>query len=143
MAVRPIPQGYEAIVPAMNLKNAAKAIEFLQSVFGAELVEKHEGPNGTLMHVDMKLAGSHIMFGDAVKDPVMNFHGMIYVNDCDAVFKKAIAAGSKEKRPLKDQFYGDRSGTFVDPFGNEWTVATHKEDVSQAEMEKRMAAMKG
>ena len=67
---------------------------------------------------------------------------MIYVNDCDTVFKQAIAAGAKEVKPLQDQFYGDRSGTLTDPFGHTWTVATHKEDVAPEEMERRMAAMK-
>jgi PhnB protein len=142
MSVRPIPEGYAAITPGMNLKGAAKAIEFFTNVFGAELVEKYEGPNGQLMHVDMKMGAGHIMFGEAVRDPVMNLHGSLYVNDCDAIFKRAVDAGATVKRPLADQFYGDRSGTVVDPFGNVWTISTHKEDVSKEEMEKRMAAMK-
>lgn len=141
MSVRPIPEGYTAMTPAMNLKGAAKAIEFFTSVFGAELIEKYEAPNGQLVHVDMKLGGGHIMFGEAVRDPVQTLHAMVYVNDCDAVFKRAVDAGATSKRPLADQFYGDRSGTFVDPFGNIWTVATHKEDVSKEEMAKRMKAL--
>jgi PhnB protein len=141
MAVRPIPEGYTALIPGMNLKGAAQAIEFFTKVLGAELVEKHAGPNGHLMHVDMKLGAGHIMFGEAVRDPVQNMHAMLYVNDCDVVFNRAIEAGATVKRPLADQFYGDRSGTFVDPFGNVWTVGTHKEDVSKEEMEKRVQAM--
>jgi PhnB protein len=142
MSVRPIPEGYAPVTPIMNLKGCEKAITFFEKVFGAELVEKHAGPNGHLMHVDMKLGAGHIMFGESVKDPVQNLHAYLYVNDCDAVFKRAIENGATEKRPLVDQFYGDRMGTVVDPFGNHWTIATHKEDVSQEEMQKRMAAMK-
>ena len=142
MAVRPIPEGYAALTPGMNLKGAAKAIEFFENVFGAEVVEKYEAPNGQLVHIDMKIAGGHIMFAEAVRDPVQTVHAMMYVTDCDAVFKRAVDAGATVQRPLADQFYGDRSGTVVDPFGNRWTIATHKEDVSKEEMEKRMQAMK-
>ncbi len=142
MAVRSIPEGYATLTPGMNLKGAAKAIEFFTKVFGAELVDKYEGPNGQLMHVDMKIAAGHIMFGEAVRDPVQTMNAMIYVNDCDAVFKSAVAAGATVKRDLADQFYGDRSGTVVDPFGNVWTISTHKEDVSKEELAKRMQAMK-
>jgi PhnB protein len=141
MSVRAIPDGYTALIPGMNLKGSVRAIEFFRNVFGAELVERHDGPDGVPMHVDMKIGSGHIMFGESVRDPVSNMSVSLYVNDCDAIFKKAVDAGSTVKRPLADQFYGDRSGTFVDPFGNTWTVATHKEDVSPAEMEKRMAAM--
>jgi PhnB protein len=142
MAIRPIREGYEAITPGMNLKGAAKAIEFFANVFGAELVDKYEGPNGQLMHVDMKIGAGHIMFGEAVRDPVQNVRASIYVTDCDAVFKRAVDAGATVQRPLADQFYGDRSGTVVDPFGNVWTIATHKENVSQEEMGRRLKAMK-
>lgn len=142
MTIRAIPDGYTAITPGMNLKGAAKAIEFFTTVFGAELVEKYEGPNGQLVHVDMKLGSGHVMFGEAVRDPVQTVHGSLYVNDCDAVFKRAIDAGATVKRPLADMFYGDRSGTFTDPFGNVWTVSTHKEDVSKEEMERRVKSMK-
>ena len=90
----------------------------------------------------MKIAGGHIMFAEAVRDPVLTMHAMIYVPDCDAVLKKAVEAGATVKRPLADQFYGDRSGTVTDPFGNDWTISTHTEDVSKEEMQKRMAAMK-
>jgi len=141
MSIRPIPEGYAALTPGMNLKGAVKAIEFFSKVFGAELVDKYEGPNGHIVHADMKIAGGHIMFAEAVRDPVQNMHAMIFVNDCDTVFKRAIEAGATEKRPLTDQFYGDRSGTVMDPFGNLWTISTHKEDVSKEEMAKRMKAM--
>jgi PhnB protein len=142
MAVRPIPEGYTALTPGMNLKGAAQAIEFFTKVFGAELLEKYEAPNGQLVHVDMKIGSGHIMFAEAVREPVQTMQAMIYVNDCDATFKRAIENGATEKRPLADQFYGDRSGTVTDPFGNVWTISTHKEDVSKAEMEKRLQAMK-
>ncbi len=142
MAIRPIPEDYAALTPSMNLKGAAQAIEFFKKVFGAEVVEKYEAPNGQLVHIDMKIGAGHVMFAEAVRDPVQTLQAMIYVNDCDAVFKSAVDAGATVKRPLADQFYGDRSGTVVDPFGNQWTIATHKEDVSKEEMERRMKAMK-
>ena len=141
MAVRSTPEGYGAITPSMNLKGATQAIEFFKKVFGAEVVEKYEAPNGQLVHVDMTIGAGHIMFAESVRDPVQNLSAMIYVSDCDATFKKAVDAGAAVKRPLADQFYGDRSGTVVDPFGNQWTIATHKEDVSKEEMERRMKAM--
>jgi PhnB protein len=142
MAVRPIPEGYAAITPGMNLKGAAQAITFFTKVFGAELVEKHDDDKGVPMHVDMRVGAGHIMFGESVRDPVQNMHAVLYVNDCDAVFKLAVDNGATVKRPLADQFYGDRSGTVVDPFGNTWTVCTHKEDLTQEEIVKRMAGMK-
>jgi PhnB protein len=141
MTVRPVPEGYASLTPGMNLKGAAKAIEFFTKVFGAELVEKYEGPNGQLVHVDMKIAAGHIMFAESVKDPVQNMHASIYVPDCDAVFKRAVDNGATVKRPLEDMFYGDRMGTVTDPFGNVWTIGTHKEDVSKDEMKRRMESM--
>jgi len=142
MTVRPIPDGYGAVTPGMNLQGAAKAIEFFAAVFGAELIEQHAAPDGQLIHVDMRIGGGHIMFAEAVREPVQTMHAMLYVNDCDVVFAPAIAAGATVKRPLTDQFYGDRSGTVVDPFGNVWTIATHREYVSPADMEKRMQAVR-
>ncbi len=143
MAVRTIPESYSALTPTMNLKGARQAIDFFTNVFGAELLEKFEGPNGQLVHVDMKMASGHVMFAEAVRDPVLNLNAMIYVNDCDVVFKRAVDAGATVKRALEDQFYGDRSGTVVDPFGNVWTIATHKEDVTKEELDRRMKAMMG
>ncbi len=141
MTIRPIPEGYGAITPSMNVQGATKAIDFFTTVFGAELVEQHAAPNGQLIHVDMRLGGGHIMFAEAVRDPVQTMHAMLYVTDCDGVFARAVAAGATVQRPLTDQFYGDRSGTIVDPFGNVWTIATHREDVSPEEIQKRLQAM--
>ena len=107
---------------------------------------EHQGKIG---HAEMKIGDSPFMLGDEM--PQMGYRGpkalggspvgiMIYVEDCDTIFKQAIAAGGTETKPLQDQFYGDRSGTLTDPFGHNWTVATHKEDVSSEEIEKRLAA---
>ncbi len=142
MAIQPILEGYRSLTPAMNLKGAAKAIEFFTRVFGAEVVDKFENQTGQLIHVDMKIADGHIMFAEAVRDPVQTLSAMIYVSDCDVVFARALENGATVKRPLADQFYGDRSGTVADPFGNVWTIATHKEDVTKEEMDRRVAAMK-
>ena len=109
-------------------------------------------PNGKLGHAELQVGDSRIMLADefpemGAKGP-RSFGGspvnlLLYVNDCDAVFARAVAAGATVKRPLKDQFYGDRSGTVEDPFGHSWTIATHKEDVPPAEMQRRAAAAMG
>lgn len=138
MSVKAIPDGYQSITAGANLKDAAKAIEFFKKAFGAEEIVCMKGPSGTVMHCEMKIGDSRIMFGDAVKDPVHNIHAMLYVQDADAVFKRAVDAGSTVKQPMSDMPWGDRAGRVVDPFGNHWFIATHKEDVSPEEIEKRM-----
>jgi len=140
MAVRHIPEGFHSLVPICVIKDAAKAIDFYKKVFSAEEKARYGGPDGVVMHAELKLGDSVLMLGEAVGAPVANLHACLYVTDCDAVFKKAVDAGATVKRPLTDQFYGDRSGTVTDPFGNEWTVSTHKEDVSEEEMQRRMKA---
>ena len=147
--VKPIPEGYHSITPYLIIDGAADALEYYKKAFGAiELFRmEHEGKIG---HAEMKIGDSPFMLGD--EQPAEGYRGpksvggspvglMIYVPDCDTIFKQAIAAGGTEVKPLQDQFYGDRSGTLTDPFGHTWTVATHKEDVSSEEIEKRLAAM--
>lgn len=144
---KPIPDGYHVVTPYMVVEGAAKAIEFYKKVFGAEERFRFDGPGGSIAHAEIQLGDSVVMLGDANPEwgavspkqlggsPV----GMcLYVKDCDAVFKKAIDAGAKEERPVEDQFYGDRSGTVVDPFGHKWTISTHVKDMTPEEM---MAAM--
>ena len=146
--VKPIPDGYHSVTPYLTISGASDAIEYYKKAFGAtELFRmEHQGKIG---HAEMKIGDSPFMLGD--EHPQMGYKGpksyggtpvslMIYVEDCDTVYKEAIEAGATEVRPLQDQFYGDRSGTLTDPFGHVWTVATHKEDVSSEEMEKRIAA---
>ena len=146
--VKPIPEGYHSVTPYLIINGAAKAIDFYKKAFGAtELFRmEHEGKVG---HAEIKIGDSPIMLAD--EQPQMGNKSpttlggtpvsiMIYVSDVDTTFKQAIAAGGEEQKPLKDQFYGDRSGSLKDPFGHVWHVATHKEDVSPEEMEKRLAA---
>jgi PhnB protein len=146
--VKPIPDGYHSVTPYLIIKGAADAIEFYKKAFGAtELFRmNHEGKVG---HAEIKIGDSPIMLAD--ESPEMGSKSpttlggtpisiMIYVEDVDTIFKQALAAGGEEQKPLQDQFYGDRSGTLKDPFGHVWHVATHVEDVSPEEMDKRIAA---
>ncbi len=147
-AVKPIPDNYHAVTPYL-IKDAAKGIDFYKKVFGATEVMRMPGPGGRIMHAELKIGDSVIMLAD--ENPEMDarspqtFGGtpvslMVYVEDVDSVFKRAVSAGAKELRPLQNQFYGDRSGTISDPFGHKWTISTHVEDVSPEEMQRRMAA---
>ena len=146
--VKAIPDGYHSVTPYLIIKGAADAIEFYKKAFGAtELFRMdHQGKVG---HAELKIGDSPIMLADestemGYKSPTTLGGSpvsiMIYVDDVDTIFKQAIGAGGKEQKAVQDQFYGDRSGTLKDPFGHVWHVATHVEDVSPQEMEKRMAA---
>jgi len=147
--VKPIPEGYHSLTPYLVVDGAADAMEFYKKAFGAvELFRmEHEGKIG---HAEMKIGDSPFMLGDEnpqYKGP-KTIGGtpvslMIYVEDVDTVYSQALAAGGTELKPLQDQFYGDRSGTLQDPFGHIWAVATHKEDVTPEEIEKRLASMHG
>jgi PhnB protein len=146
MAVKPIPEGYHTVTPYLYIKGTAKALEFYKKAFGAVELFRMAGPDGRIGHAEIKIGDSMIMMAD--EHPEMGVKGpeayggttvgiCLYVEDVDTVYKRAIAAGGKEVRPLTDQFYGDRSGTLNDPFGHTWTISTHKEDVPNEEMEKR------
>jgi len=148
MAVKPIPDGFHSVTPYIVVKGAGNALEFYKKAFGAVEIVRMPGPGGAIMHAEFKIGDSILMMGDeniAMGAPSPLTLGgtpiglCIYVKDSDAVFNQAVAAGAKVLYPVKDQFYGDRSGTVQDPFGHKWTVATHKEDVSPEEMQKRMA----
>ena len=151
MPVKPIPDGYHTATPYLIVKGAADAIEFYKQAFGAAELFRVPGPDGVLMHAEIKIGDSIIMLADEF--PQMDALGpktiggspvglMLYLANVDEVFHRAITAGAKEIRPLQNQFYGDRSGTVEDPFGHKWTIATHVEDLTPAEIEQRMAAMK-
>ncbi|MDQ6733580.1 MAG: VOC family protein [Nitrospirota bacterium] len=149
MAIQPIPEGYHTATPYLIVKGAGLAIEFYKQAFGASEVMRMDGPNGRVGHAEIRIGDSPIMLADeypemGIRSP-QSLGGagvsmLLYVEDVDARFKKAIAAGAKEIKPVQDQFYGDRSGTLEDPFGHVWTIATHKEDVSPDEMKKRSEA---
>ena len=151
MAVKPTPAGYHTVTPYLIIKGAAKAIDFYKKAFGATELMRFPGPNGTIGHAELKIGDSPIMLADEV--PEMGYRSpqslggtavsiLIYVENVDAVAKRAIDAGAKVLKPVQDQFYGDRSGFFEDPFGHQWSIATHKEDVSLEEMQMRAAAMR-
>ena len=146
------PEGYNTVMPYLVVKEAAKAIEFYKKVLGATEIMRMPGPGGRIMHAELRVGDTVIMMADEM--PAMNALSpqtvggtpvglMVYVKNVDEVFKSAIAAGAKTEREVADQFYGDRNGTFVDPFGHKWTVGTHVEDVSPEEMKARMAKMMG
>jgi PhnB protein len=150
MTVQPIPSGYHTATPYLIVKNAAQAIDFYKQAFGATEHLRLAAPNGKVGHAEIKIGDSIIMLADEVPEmghlapqsPGKSPVGIcLYVKDVDKKFQQAIAAGATEMRPVKDQFYGDRSGTLVDPFGHTWTIATHIEDVPQEEVERRFAAM--
>jgi PhnB protein len=146
MAVKPIPDGYHTVTPYLIIKDAARAIDFYKKAFGATELMRMADPSGMVMHAEIQIGDSPIMLADEFPD--MGFRGpqayggtpvsiLLYVKDVDALAAQAVAAGAKVMRPVKDQFYGDRSGTFTDPFGHVWTLATHKEDVPPEEMNRR------
>ena len=150
MSAKPVPAGYHTVTPYMAVKNGIKALEFYKKAFGATELTKLIMPDGRLGHAELRLGDSMIMLSDEFpeyggKSPQtlggspVNIH--LYVDDVDAFFKKAIAAGAKEAKPIKDQFYGDRSGQLEDPFGHLWWVATHKEDVPPDELQRRADSM--
>lgn len=146
MAVAPIPKGYHSLTPYLFVKGAAEAIDFYQKAFGAKEVARMAGPNGKIMHAEVVIGDSHLMLADEMpemghKSPT-SLGGatssiLLYVENVDKAFPKAIAAGARQVRPLEDQFWGDRMGSLADPFGHVWSLATHKEDVPPAEMQKR------
>lgn len=148
--VKPIPDGYSSITPYLYIKGAARAIEFYERAFGATEVYRLGGPNGTVGHAELRIGSSMIMLADenpgmGAKSPqTLGGNGsslLLYVEDVDAVFGRAVKEGASIERPLADQFYGDRSGGVKDPFGHVWYLATHKEDVSPEEMKRRAAKM--
>ena len=148
MSVKAVPDGYNSITPYLFIKGAARAIDFYKLAFGATELMRIPGPDGLVAHAELKIGNSIIMLADEPTSgeykSAQTLEGsavslMIYIEDVDKVFARAISAGATETRPVKDQFYGDRSGNLVDPFGHLWTVATHMEDVSQEEMNRRLA----
>jgi PhnB protein len=150
--VDPIPSAYPRVTPYLSVDGAGEAITFYCDILGAVERVRMGGPDGKVGHAELEIGDSMIMLADSFPDmgaPTPGALGgspvtvMVYVADVDDVFARAIKAGAKEIAPVQDQFYGDRSGQFEDPFGHRWNVASHVEDVSPEEMEKRAAALGG
>jgi len=150
--VKAIPEGYEGATPYLCIKGAADALEFYKIAFGATETMRMAGPDGRIGHAEIKIGKANIMLAD--EHPEIGFLSPrtlggspvtihIYVENVDALAAQAEAAGAKVRRAVADQFYGDRSGQFEDPFGHVWSFATHKEDVSNQELQKRAAAAGG
>lgn len=141
--VKAVPDGYETATPYLVVKGAAKAIDFYKAAFGAQEFVRLDGPDGRIAHADLLIGTSHLMLADIpAKGDVKGTSSSVflYVENVDDVFRKAIRAGASESAPVKDMFWGDRYGRITDPFGHEWQIATHVEDVSPAEMKERMVA---
>jgi PhnB protein len=147
--VKPVPEGYSSVVPYISVKGASDAIAFYKQAFGAQELMRMPMPDGKVGHAEIKIGDSIVMLADEMDHPdavAKSPHTLggvssglcLYLADCDAVFNRAVAAGAKVRRPLTTQFYGDRSGTVEDPFGQVWTVSTHVEDVPPDEMRRRM-----
>jgi uncharacterized glyoxalase superfamily protein PhnB len=150
-AKNPVPKGHHTVTPQLTLDNAAQALEWYKKALGAEEAARAVGPDGKIMHAEIRIGDSLIMMNDAVgggKGPKAIGGSpaslWIYVEDCDALFKRAVAAGGQvapgPMGQLADQFWGDRSGTFTDPHGYRWTIATRKEDLTPQEINQRMEA---
>jgi PhnB protein len=151
-AVKPIPDGYPRVIPSLIIDGAAAAIDFYVSVLGATVRLRMDTPDGKVGHAELQLGDSVIMLADEFPD--MGFLGpksvggspvtiSVYVDDVDATFQQAMGAGATELQAVQNQFYGDRSGQFKDPFGHRWNVSTHVEDVPEGEMARRAAEAMG
>ena len=132
------------------MRNAAAAIDFYKKAFNAVELMRFPGPGGKIMHAEVKIGDSPVMLADEMPEEGhvgpqtlggVGVSMMLYVEDVDTRFAQAVAAGATIKRPVQDQFYGDRTGTLVDPFGHVWSIGTHKEDVSMEELQRRMAKL--
>jgi PhnB protein len=146
MSVKPIPEGYHSVTPYLIVRGGAAAIEYYKQAFGAVELFRIPGPGETIGHAEIRIGDSMIMLAD--EHPSMGYNGpqtiggtpvslMIYIEDVDTVFNRAIELGGTVKQAIEDKFYGDRSGTLTDPFGHIWHISTHTEDVAPEEMERR------
>lgn len=147
--VEAVPKAYGSVTAMLAIRDCARAIAFYREIFGAKELSRMAGPDGKIMHAEVKIGDRIVMMGEESPEqgaPSPQGLGgsavglVLYVPDCDAVFARALAAGATAKMPPADMFWGDRYSTVVDPFGHRWGIATHKEDVAPAEMAKRQAA---
>ena len=149
-SVRPVPEAYRTASPYLIVRDAAAALQFYSEAFGASETRRLNTPDGRIMHAEMKIGDSMIFLASEFPDhgafSPEHFGGspasiVLYVDDADALFARAVKSGATSLRPMQDQFFGERSGTVLDPFGHRWTLNTHIEDVSDEDMERRFAAM--
>ena len=137
----PVPDGYRTITPYLIVSDGARMIEFLQAAFGAAVKDRMDMPDGTLGHAELKIGDSMIMMGQGNAEwPPMPCMIYLYLADCDAIYRQALAAGAESLEAPANQFYGDRNARVKDPCGNQWCIGTHVEDVAPDEMARRMAA---
>ena len=147
MGVKPIPDGYSSVTPYLIVTGAANALDYYKMAFDAQEIMRMPGPNGKIAHAEIQIGNSRVMLAD--ESPEMGHKSpltlggsgtglMIYVTDVDDTFQRAVSAGGKVVQAVKNQFYGDRSGNLTDPFGHQWTIGTHVEDVAPQEMQRRM-----
>ncbi len=145
--VRPIPEGYHSLTPAITCKNAAKAIDFYKNALGASEIMRMAGPSGMVMHAELKIGDSVIFVSDEFpgmsaapsgSGPVSSYL-FLYTADVDTVFNRAVGAGCHVDMPLDNMFWGDRYGKVTDPFGHHWGLAEHVEDVAPEEIKRRSA----
>jgi PhnB protein len=144
-AVKPVPERYRSLTPNLVCRNAVAAIDFYKKVFGAKEIERMPGPDGKILHAELKIGDSTIFLNDAMgkvapnaapsETNVMYLH--LYVPDADTIFNRAVTAGARVDMPLQDMFWGDRYGKLTDPFGQQWGIATHIEDVAPEDMARR------
>ncbi len=148
MSVKSIPDGHHTLTPYLLIRDAARALDFYQRAFNAVVACRLDGPTGKVMHAQIRIGDSMLMLADEC--PEMGGHSPqalggspvvlhLYIEDCDALFAQAISAGATSRFPVQDQFYGDRSGTLLDPFGHLWTLSTHKEDLTIEQIKARAA----
>ena len=147
--VKPIPDGFHTATPYLILRDAARAIDFYKRAFGAKELVRMPGPDGKIMHAEIQIGDSRFMLSEESPErgsrSPLALNGtavgiFLYLEDVDATYNQAVAAGAKKLMPVQDMFWGDRYGKLADPFGHEWALATHKEDVTPEEMRKRAAA---
>jgi uncharacterized glyoxalase superfamily protein PhnB len=142
--VKAVPDGYGTVTPYLLVEDADGMLDYLERAFGARVLGRHEGADGRVMHAVAQIGDSRIMLGQSSDEwPAFSTMLHLYVEDADAVHRRAIEAGGTSIRDPRDEFYGDRSGGLTDPWGNQWWIATHVEDVSEEEMAKRMAEQGG
>lgn len=150
MPVKPIPEGYHSVTPYLSIKGAAEAIEFYKRALNATELFRLVAPGGEIGHAEIKIGDSPVMLADGCQEsPFRSPRALggssiglhVYVDNVDALFSQAVAAGAKVIKPLQDQFYGDRTGTLEDPFGHVWFLATHREDLTPEEINRRAEVM--